>query len=206
VAVVLPGKLAEAVAAERKILDTWVPTDPDRPLYTAIRGAFIERFAGYYVLMLENTSVSPHKRHSVPRKKPSEVAAEINRLDRESTRLTEMLFPAVNLPAVGRAREWAAQLGVRNWRDPGIVKFLRRDLRRWGTRRGRPATLQSFGLRALELRLRDRQKWSWNALARELCNCSSPEHGFRCRENLRREVLLLTKSLRALGVKLPAGK
>jgi len=203
---VLPRKLTPAVAAERKTLDTWVPSDPERPLYTAIRAAFIEKFAGLYVLLSATTSVSSRKVGSVPHKKLPDVAAEITRLDRESTRLAEMLFPGPSLPSVARAREWAAQIGIRNWRDPSIVKFLRRILKRWRTPRGRPATLQSVGLRALELRLVDRQRWSWNALARELCNCGSLEHGFRCRENLRREVLLLTKSLRALGVKVPAEK
>jgi len=206
VAVVLPRKLTTAHAAERKILDTWVPTDPERPLYTAIRSAFVEKFAGLYVLLNETTSDSSRKRGSIARENLPDIAADITRLDRESTRLAEMLFPAPSLPSVARAREWAAQMGVRNWRDPSIVKFLRRVLRRWSTARGRPATLQSVGLHALDLRLVDHKRWSWNALARELCNCDSLEHGFRCRENLRREVLLLKKSLRALGVKLPAAK
>jgi len=204
--VVLSRNLALAFAAELKILDMWVPSDLDRPLYTLIRAAFIEKFARYYVLMTESTSVGTRKSHALPMEELAGVAAEIRRLDRNSTQLAEMLFPAANLPAVARAREWAAQMGIPNWREPNIVKFLRRVLRRWGTRRGRPATLQGVGLRALELRISDRQRPSWNALARELCNCGSAEHDFRCRENLRREVLLLRRSLRALGVKLPAEK
>jgi hypothetical protein len=204
--VVLSRKLSEALAAERKILSIWLPVENDRPLYTAIRAAFIEKFARFYVLMTDCTSAPKRKGDVRARLQMEGVAAEIRQLDKESTQLAEMLFPAVNLPAIGRAREWAAQMGVSNWRDPNIVKFLRRVLKRWGIRRGRPATLQGIGLRALESRIANRPQSSWNALARELCNCGLAEHDFKCRENLRREVLLLKRSLRALRVKLPTAK
>ena len=41
-----PKKKAQAVADERKILDEWVPSDPSRPVYTALRTAFIEKICG----------------------------------------------------------------------------------------------------------------------------------------------------------------
>jgi hypothetical protein len=82
-----------------------------------------------------------------------------------------------------------------------VEKILRMAGRR---RRGRPATLRGVGLRALELRAVDSERWSWRALAEHLCTCGASCHEFKCQENIRREVKLLEKMLKSLGVKLPA--
>jgi len=206
VAVPNPERQEHASLAERKYLEARLPREPSRPVYTAIRAAFIGRFARYYALLTKTVSKSVENRFSGRPEKLSKDAYEIEKLDRECTKLAALLFPTGKGPLVLRARQWDAQMGKREWRDEEIVKFLRRSLRRWRPARGQPATLQPVGLRALELRIVDQKRWSWNALPKELCRCGADQHSFRCRENIRREVYLLKEVLADLKVRLTTEK
>ena len=197
----------QASSPEGQHLEARLPRYSSRPLYMAIRAAFIERFALYYAVATKSVSESVKKQFSRHPERLSKDAEEMVRLDEECSKLATMLFPGIrDAPLVLRARHWDEQMGPRDWRDPAIVKFLRRVLRRWRPPRGRPATLQPVGLRALELRLIDRKRWSWNALPEELCTCGADPHGFQCRENIRREVLQVREMLRNLGVSVPPAK
>ena len=193
-------------SSEKAFLDACLHSDHDRPVYMAIRARFIDRFAQYYVLATNTVSESVGKQALVHLDMLSKAASEIARLDKECTKLCSFLFPTGESPLVFRARQWESQMGERDFREPDVVKSLRRNLRRWNQGKGRPAILQPVGIRALELRLKDRRHWSWNALPKELCRCGSEKHGFQCRENIRREVYLLRRALEQLGVKLPAAK
>lgn len=61
----LSGRVSAAsLAAEREILDSWIPADSTRPVYSAIRNAFIEHFSLLYLVLVEKAQIarvlSPH--------------------------------------------------------------------------------------------------------------------------------------------------
>jgi hypothetical protein len=170
-------KKAVVFAAEREILEEWIPSDPGRALYTAIRTAFIERFTHYYKLLTETVSNSGRKKASVS---PHKLAS----LDNECMKLAGLLF--------SRSNVWA----LRDWRKPSIVKFLLRDLAR--TRGGRPATKLKFAMQAKEMKLSDPKRWTWPKITAALCDCGK-EHDIHCQDNLRREVFHLEKTMLKLG-------
>jgi len=171
----LPKQNAQALVKERVILEGWINSDLSRPVYTAIRSAFIEKFVRYYVLLSKMTmrgSGSPGK---------------LAQLDKECAQLAGLLFSRANL--------WVA----RDWRKPPIVKFLLRDLRR--TRQGRPPTKQQVAVAAKEMRLLDPKRWKWRKITSVLCDCGK-EHNVKCQDNLRRQVLHLERTLKNVGCKL----
>ena len=133
----------------------------------------------------------------------SEVLAAMPELEAEARRAKNLAFLAhpstkafSSVSAVKLAKIWRQA----NSPESEINKCLRMAGRK---RRGRPATLRGSGLLALNLRLQDKRRWTWKALAEDLCNCGASHHGFNCREKLRREVLLMEKALKRLGVFLP---
>jgi hypothetical protein len=166
---------AQAFEAECEILQGWIHPDPDRRVYTAIRSAFIKKFAHYYVLLNRMTKVGTGSPKT------------LDQLDKDWTLLAGLLFSRTNL--------WAAQ----DWRKPPILKFLLRELRR--ARKGRPATKQQVALRAKEMRLSDPKRWKWHKITSELCDCGK-EHTIKCQDNIRRQVLHLEKTLRKVGCRL----
>jgi hypothetical protein len=184
VAVPHAKKKTKAFAAERKILEEWIPLGPGRPVYTAIRTTFIERFAQYYKFLTETVSNSGRKKAPVS---PEKLAG----LDKECMKLAGLLF--------SRSNVWAA----RDWRKPSIIKFLLRDLAR--TRGGRPATKLVFAVQAKEMKLSDPRKWTWKKIAAALCDCGK-DHDIRCQDNLRREVLHLERTMRKFGCIVAMGK
>jgi hypothetical protein len=184
VAVPHAKKKTKTFAGERKILEEWIPLAPSRPVYTAIRTAFIERFAEYYKLLTETVSNSG-------RKEPPVSPQKLADLDKECMKLAGLLF--------SRSNVWAA----RDWRKPSIVKFLLRDLAR--TRGGRPATKLTFAMQAKEMKLSDPKKWTWPKITAALCDCGKA-HDIRCQDNLRREVLHLERTMRKLGCTVAMGK
>ena len=46
-------KKTDARSPERKILEAWIRPEPEKPYYTTIRNAFIQRFANWYVSPLD---------------------------------------------------------------------------------------------------------------------------------------------------------
>lgn len=84
--------------------------------------------------------------------------------------------------------------------EPEIEKALRMAGKR---HRGRPTKLRSAALQALEFLSAYGGRAKWKAAAERFCPCGDAQHGFKCQQNLRREVLLLKSSLRSLGVSLP---
>jgi hypothetical protein len=188
---------------DRKHLEERLPRYPDRPAYMAVRAAFIERFAQLKGLLTEQA----RQRSSESSEDLSYEPSVIEALDSDCSRLATCLFADSHDPVPLRAARYDARLGPRDWRDPSVIKFLRRHLRRWKQPKGRPPTLLPIALRALDLRLTDRERWSWNVLQRELCQCkdaaSDAKHKFRCRENIRREVHNLHGYLGEMGVNLP---
>jgi hypothetical protein len=166
---------AANLATERKVLDEWIPADTCRPVYSAIRNAFIEQFSVLYVLLMEKT------RNTMPEPMPP----ELTQLDKNCTTLAGLLF--------SRSNVWAA----RDWRKPPILKFLLRCLGR--SKGGRPLTRLGIAAQAEELRVADPKRWKWPQLTAKFCDCGKSEHPISCRDNLRREVLHLEKLLRSCG-------
>ena len=174
-----PNERDPSFAAGREILDAWIPSDPAHPVHTAIRAAFIDRFALYYQGLNEVTKSRQNEASISP--------DELDRLDKECMQLAGLIFDRSNL--------WVA----RDWRHPAIVKFLVRALRR--TRPGRPATKQQVAIQAKEMRLIDPKHWTWPKITAALCDCGK-DHTIRCQDNLRREVLHLEKTMKKCGCKL----
>jgi hypothetical protein len=177
---------SEVLATEREILEKWIPLDPNRPVYTAIRTVFVEKFAQFYLLVCETTAVEGSQvRGPVSRERASKAAFTLKSLDKECTQLAGLLFNRLNL--------WATQ----DWRKPPILKFLLRTIQR--TSGGRPATKQQVAVQAKEMRLADPKRWTWPKITAALCDCGQ-QHTIHCQDNLRREVLHLEKLLRKCGV------
>jgi hypothetical protein len=177
-----PTKNAQSFGEGRKILDDWIPSDPRRPIYTALRTAFIERFAEYYGLLTETLAKKS-------RKTGISAGSRLVLLEKESSQLAGVLFSRSNL--------WA----MRDWKRPAIVKFLVRFLKH--SPGGRPVTKLHIAAQAREMRLADAKKWTWRNITEGLCDCGQ-NHTIRCRDNLRREVLHLEKMMRELGCAIPA--
>ena len=177
-----PKQKAQTFAEGRRVLDEWVPSDPRRPIYTAIRSKFIERLAEYHGLLTQE--VSERSRGNAPAARQ-----RLDLLEKESMQLAGLLFSRSNL--------WAA----RDWRKPAIIKFLVRALRH--SRGGRPMTKLHVAVLAKEMKLADAKRWTWSKITAELCDCGD-EHTIRCQDNLRREVIHLEKMIRKLGCTISA--
>jgi len=173
---------SESLAAEREILDSWIPADFTRPVYSAIRNAFIEHFSLLYLVLVEKGS-NPG---------PEVTPAELKQLDKNCRTLGGLLFPRSNV--------WAA----RDSRKSPILKFLLRCLQR--KKGGRPLTKLRNAAQAKELRMADPKRWKWKDLTEKFCGCGKKEHSISCQDNLRREVLHLDKLLKSCGHTVETGK
>jgi hypothetical protein len=168
-----------------------------RTVRGAIEEAFLETLKSLSTLV-ERTTRSGTREGDVLKAMPEMVA-----LAQRANRLATFAYPSERPFSSQSAVRLAALWRETNPPEAEVEKILQMAGRR---RRGRPATLRGVGLRALQLRFVDPKRWSWNALPKELCLCGAVQHGFECRENIRREVLLLRKLLKGLGVKLPTRK
>jgi len=165
---------AESLTAEREILDSLIQADTNRPVFSAIRSAFVEQFSLLYVLLRDKA------RNPLLEGTP----AELVELDKDCTKLAGLLF--------SRSNVWAAK----DWRKPPIVKFLLRCVER--DKIGRPLTKLGIAAQAKELRLADSKRWTWPELATKFCDCGKT-HSISCQDNLRREILHLEKLLERCG-------
>jgi hypothetical protein len=166
---------------EREALDGWIRADRTRHYYTRLREVFIQTFAEWFARATDPARVN-----------------ETRRLEREWQKQASLLFD--HPPPANPNRDWR-NLNV----QPQIVRVLRHCLR-VGTRgKGRPARYPSATLRALDLNASDPNRWTWRSITNRLCNCGTREHPFNstCQRNLRREVLLLKKYLKTLGIAPP---
>jgi hypothetical protein len=77
-----PRVSADSLAAEREILESWIPADTTRPVLSAIRSAFIEHFSVLYVLLAEKT------RNPLREEMPSGLVE----MDKDCTKLAGLLF------------------------------------------------------------------------------------------------------------------
>jgi hypothetical protein len=161
------------LATEREVLDSCIRANTARPVYSAIRNAFIEQFSLLYVTLMD-------KGKPISETVPPDLAE----LDKACTKLAGLLFSRSNI--------WA----VRDWRNPPILKFLFRCLKRSKT--GRPLTRLGVAAQAKELKLAEPERWTWSKLVSKFCDCGK-EHTIRCQGNLRREVLHLEKLLKSCG-------
>jgi hypothetical protein len=168
-----------------KILNTWIHPDASLPHSTAIRNAFIKKFVDWYKL------------------DPNASTSEMKRLEKEWSMLAALLFRS---PPTRPSRDWR-KLPT----EPQIVRVLRHALRVTTDHRskGRPRSdIRRVAVVALDLRHSDPERWSWRSLTDHLCNCGLREHAANsnCQKNLKREALLVKKSLQMLGIKLPPAK
>ena len=171
-----------ARSPECEALEPWIRPHADRPYYTAIRQAFIQRFADWHV------SASP---------------PDMERLEKEWTLLAFLLF---DYPPTASKRVWS-KLPT----EPQIVRVLRHALRVTADqrRRGRPiGHKRRVAALALDLQSTDPKRWTWCALTNHLCNCGMREHptNSSCQKDLRRETVWLKNWLRTEGIEIPPAK
>jgi hypothetical protein len=180
----------QSVALCRKILEECIPADANRLFYTAARRAFIRKFAQWYVS-------APPQNCTINGGIGNE---ELVQIEKEWTQLAVLLFRT------------PPRIPNRDWRrlptEAQIVRVLRHALRTVADHnaKGRPVSnLRRQALLALDLQRSDSKRWSWRALTNHFCNCGLREHAYnsKCQKNLRREALLVKKSLADLGVRLP---
>jgi hypothetical protein len=174
-----PHSKARARSPEYENLNAWIRADPNRHYYTRVRHAFIRTFADWFAT------------------DPARVD-ETERLEKEWRKQAGLLFP--NPPPANRNRD------LRNLNtQPQIVRVLRHCLRTGSKGRGRPAASPWTILLALDLNTGDPKRWTWRSITDHLCDCGMREHASNsnCQKNLRREVLLLKKYLKTLGIEPP---
>jgi hypothetical protein len=192
------------VAEEKALLGSSIWVDDTRPVYTAIRNAFVDRFARYYVSLKTTLKVLPRKESETSvgnTFEPTAPAVESSVQEISSSKLDELESswkPLVSM-LFDRSSLWA----VRDWKQSEVVKYLRRYLARpWN---GRPATKVKFAIQAMELRLLDPDKWSWSKIVEKLCDCGKV-HTDACGDNLRRDRMQVEQTLRRLGIDFDCGK
>jgi hypothetical protein len=170
-------KAARAASLEHEILDAWIRPEPERHYYTAIRRAFIQRFAGWYL--------SPSNEE---------------RLEKEWTILASQLF---HHPPTMPTREWS-KLPTQP-RIIRVLRHALRATADY-RRKGRPiGDKRRVAALALDLQNSDPKRWSWRSLTNYLCNCGLKEHppNSNCQKDLRRETVWLKDWLRTQGIKVP---
>lgn len=142
-----PRVSAANLATEREVLDERIPSDLTRPVYSAIRSAFIEQFSVLYVLLTERAR-NPATEAIPP---------ELVKLDKDCTKLAGLLF--------SRSNAWA----VRDWKKPTQVLVTFRSAQQTrapshqtrnrgtgeGTDVGRPETLEVGNTNRQILQLRE---------------------------------------------------
>jgi hypothetical protein len=163
-----------------------LPAQPDRPVYQALRNAWIEK-SRQCVLW----GILPYEQLIGDKA----VAQLIKDLD-ELFRWLEPNFVVSQSDAVVLAHD-AQKAGF----SQEIVKLISESA---GAKPGgRPATRRAATLAALEKRLDTTilaKNRSWMALAQKLCPCGKQPHDMGCKENLRRAVLRLRETLSKLGI------
>src|ERR1700691_732764 len=154
-----------------------LPAQPDRPVYRALRKAWIEKSRQCVLL-----GILPYER-VIGDKAMAQLIKDLDEL----FRWLEPNFVISQSDAVQLAHG-AQEAGF----SGGIVKLITESA---GAKpQGRPATRRTAILAALERRLDNNippRNRSWAALAQKLCPCGKQRHDMGCKENLRRGVLLL---------------
>jgi len=184
------------LAADCETLAAWILSDPTRPWYDAVRNAFIQRFAEWYLRAGGGASDTTDD------------------VEKQWRMLGGLLFRD---PPTTRNHDW------RNLQtQPQIVRVLRHVWRATSDQasKGRPRSdLRRLAIQALDLRHVDPEQWTWGELARhfDIYRCTEAGHGPDCQKNwedyrkcqkrrekdFKREAQLVAEELRKLGVKLP---
>lgn len=163
-----------------------LPAQPDRPVYQALRSAWIEKSRQCVLL-----SIMPYEQ-VIGDKAMTQLIRDLDEL----FRWLEPNFVVSQSDAVHLAHE-AQEAGF----SEEIVKLISESA---GIRpQGRPATRRAATLAALERRHDNNilpRNRSWAALAQKLCPCGKQRHDMGCKENLRRAVVHLQKTLKRLGI------
>lgn len=164
----------------------YLPAQPDRPVYQALRNAWIEK-SRQCVLV----GILPYEQ-VIGDKATAQLIKDLDEL----FRWLEPNFLISQSDAVQLAHE-AQEAGF----SDEIVKLISES---GGVKPGgRPATRHAATLAALERRLDTNipaTNRSWAALALKLCPCGKEQHDMHCKENLRRAVLHLQKTLTRHGI------
>jgi hypothetical protein len=162
---------------ECESLESYIQPRPEWPYYTAIRSAFIKRFARWYLS-----------------------ASGSRQLEKEWTTLATQLFRhPPNIPN----RDWRKL--PTNPQIIRVLRHALRvtaDQRR----KGRPISdKRRAAAVALDLHCTDRRRWTWRSLTNHLCNCGLKAHppNSNCQKDLRRETVRLKKELKTMGIKVP---
>jgi hypothetical protein len=170
----------DARLPESEILEAWIPSEPEKPYRAAIRTAFIQKFATWYM-------TSP----------------ETNQLEKEWTLLACLLF---HRPPGLSKHDWR-KLDTQPPIIRVLRHALRVTADH--TPRGRPiGHKRRVAALALDLQISDPERWTWRSLTNHLCNCGLREHGplSKCQKDLRRQTVWLKKWLRTQEIEVPVRK
>jgi hypothetical protein len=173
-------KKPDALSPEYEALEAWIRRYPNRPYYAAIRSAFIQRFASWYLS-----------------------APDADRLEKEWRILTSQLF---RHPPTTPNRDWR-KLPTEPQIIRVLRHALRVAADHRG--KGKPiGDKRRVAALALDLQSSDPERWSWRSLTDHLCNCGLKEHpsNSNCQKDIRRETVWLKNWLRTQGIEVPPAK
>jgi hypothetical protein len=175
------------------------PLDPQCPVRNTLVNACAERW-GRYIGLTESLGGVNESWHQ------EEIVALSQRIAKNAKEALELLSWVYSNPeplSVDRGLHVAQMM-----RKVGIVGAQVEDvLKSIGKRgKGRPAIARKSAIEALEKRLADPRRWTWPKITAQLCRCGK-EHDIKCQDNIRREVLHLTGTMKRLGCEVrPLGK
>jgi hypothetical protein len=171
------------------------PPDPQHPVRTALREAYIDRGAQLFDFVSSEEiidgvgQVHPHWQEYI-------------RLVDEANELAGWASDPISAE---QAERLDSVMGDALQQLGHSYSEVRKLLETTSTApRGRPVTKRRTAVEALELRLADQAKWSWARLAREFCGCGSSLHSHKCQEAIRKEVGHLQSLLKKYQITLPA--
>lgn len=164
----------------------WLP-DPKRPVFSALLEAELERFDKFF-----DTSLFIDSRKFKTDDEVKEFLNDYLKLILEGIEILEWIFPEGKTSSEDALKITNALKEAGAPKDIWMNVIKRADKRR----KGRPITKRQIAVKALELKLSDPDKWSYQKLAQRLCNCEKSNHDNSCSQSLRQTMLQLKKVLK----------
>jgi hypothetical protein len=185
------GQLAHRVFYEQRY-----PESPSRPVWSALRSAFLQRCDRFDQFLSAKRSETSTVTSSEARNRMAEMKAICREwlelsfwIDPDPPPLAEEevypLVPVLIKDGMGESAEY-------------LMKHIGRR-----PRAGSPARSRDLAIRALELKSSN-PTLSWRGVAQRLCACNKATHDKQCAELIRREVIRLQQVLKRYSVQIPA--
>lgn len=160
--------------------------DPNRPIYSALLEAELQRLDIFFDEKLTDTS------HIKNQEDANVHLAQLLQLAQEGVEILEWIFTQQPL-----TDEQALNIAVK-LKDQNVPQIIWKSIlvKAGKKSKGRPITKRQVAIQALEKRLLDSSRsWSNRELAQQFCNCDKEKHDEKCSQSLRQTIIQLRKIL-----------